>query len=282
VDGALGFSGGGGFDGNEFGVRTKGGFDLVLGGGLDVGLEVAERGDEEMSGGAVGGVENEGVEDGGIVGVAVGGNLREGRRDENDIVAELAEAVRIGLHGEAGVEREVAFCVGEFGPVFGGERAGEIVGGEEEPFAAGGEEEHVDVFDDATGKRLEIGDGLAAGGFCQFLIDVDALVFVAGEERAGGEAAAIVEFEKIAAVESERGLGEVEIGSDENGVGDIVGGGVVIGALRRGFIEKLGEFAEDVEFVFDGGSDGFAGVGSEIGVEGVGALRGLRLLLANL
>ena len=200
VDGALGFGGSGSFDGDELGAWAEGGFDLLESGGLDVGLEVLERRDEEMRD-AVGAVEDESVEHGGIVGVAVSGDLREGRGDEDDLVAELAEAVGVGLHGEAGAEGELAFGVGEFGPIFGGERIREIVGGEKEAFAAGGEEEHVDVFDDATGERLEIGDGLAAGGFGEFGIDVESLVFVAGKERAGSEAAAVVEFEKVAAVE---------------------------------------------------------------------------------
>ena len=74
----------------------------------------------------------------------------------------------------------------------------------------------------------------------------------------------------------------MEIGSGEHSVGDVIGGGVVVGALRRSFVEELGEFAEDVEFVFNGRGDGFAGFGREIWVEGVGALRGLRLLFARL
>jgi hypothetical protein len=275
----LGLGGGGGLDGDELRVWAEGGLDLGEGGGLNVGFEILERWDEKMRG-TVGGAKHEGVQDGGIVGVAVGGDLREGRGDEDDVVAELAEALGVGLHGEAGVESEVAFGVAELGPILGGEGIREIVGREEEASAAGGEKEHIDVFNDTAGKRFQIGDGLAAGGFGEFLSDVEILIFVAGEESAGGEAAAVVEFEEITAVEGERGIGEVEVGSGEDGVGDVIGGPVVVGTLGRSFVQELGEFAEYVELVFDGGGDGFASFGSEIGVEGVGVA--LSLLLAGL
>ena len=204
--------------------------------------------------------------------MAVGGDSWEGRGDGDDFVAEAGELIGVGLHGKGGVHGEVALAGAELGPIFGGERFSEIVGGEEDAFAADGESEHIDVLGDGAGERIEVGDTFAAGEFFEFGVEIEGLVLVAREEDAGGEAAAVFELEEIAAVESDWGTLVLEIGGREDGIGDVVGGVFVIGALDGGFAENLRVLLEGEKLGVDGGDDGFAGFGSGVRSEGASLL----------
>src|SRR5580692_2431617 len=191
--------------------------------------------------------------------MAIRGNFWKGGRDWDDFVAEAGEPFGVQFHGKLRVERQVALLLAQFGPILRREWFGKVVGSEQDALSAGRKREHINVLDDRARQRLEVRDAFAAADFFELLVEIEVLILVAREKNARGEAAAVFQLEKISSVDGDSRSFVMEIGSGEDGVGELESGVFVVRTLHRSFGQNLRIFAEEIQLGVNGGKHSFAG-----------------------